>query len=33
LANLVKNGLVTLEAAIAKASHPDEVKRSVTAGR
>jgi twitching motility protein PilT len=32
LANLVKNGLVTLEAAMAKASHPDEVKRVVTAG-
>jgi twitching motility protein PilT len=32
LANLVKNGLVTLEAAMAKASHPDEVKRVITAG-
>jgi twitching motility protein PilT len=32
LANLVKNGLVTLEAAMSKASHPDEVKRAVTAG-
>jgi twitching motility protein PilT len=31
LANLVKNGLVTLEAAMAKASHPEEVKRSVDA--
>ena len=31
LANLVKNGVITLDAAMAKASHPDEVKRAVGA--
>jgi twitching motility protein PilT len=32
LSNLVKNGLITLEAAMSKASHPDEVKRVISSG-